>query len=179
MPSQLLDIYTKSVFYDSDKKLSRNIFHELLSPDYCIIDGEILAGNMSDNSQRSRAVLYIFANINRSDRKFIAVKHAFFYHIEITFRKQKFVAYNHNTRRAQTSQYLIKTAYAASVLINNLYLIASLIDMLIMDVIGVAYGAGIMYGYMHLTTGAWEFLMAMLLPRREDNCDVSRAPPSP
>lgn len=44
------------------------------------------------------------------------------------------------------------------------YLIASLIDMLIMDVIGVAYGAGIMYGYMHLTTGAWEFLMAMLIP---------------
>ncbi len=44
------------------------------------------------------------------------------------------------------------------------YLIASLIDMLIMDIIGVAYGAGIMYGYMHLTTGAWDFLMAMLIP---------------
>ena len=30
-----------AVFYDSQKKLSRNIFHELLSPDYCIIDGKI------------------------------------------------------------------------------------------------------------------------------------------
>ena len=44
------------------------------------------------------------------------------------------------------------------------YLWASLIDMVIMDVIGVAYGAGIMYGYMHSTMGVWKFLMAMLIP---------------
>lgn len=50
-----------------------------------------------------------------------------------------------------------KTNFAA-------YMIASLIDMLIMDVIGVAYGAVIMYGYMHSTKGVWEFLMGMLIP---------------
>ena len=44
------------------------------------------------------------------------------------------------------------------------YFFASLIDMAIMDVIGVAYGAGIMYGYMHSTMGVWKFLMAMLIP---------------
>lgn len=44
------------------------------------------------------------------------------------------------------------------------YMIASLIDMLIMDVIGVVYGAIIMYGYMHSTTGVWQFFMAMLIP---------------
>ncbi len=31
-----------AVFYDAQKKLSRNIFHELLSPDYCIIDSNIM-----------------------------------------------------------------------------------------------------------------------------------------
>ena len=44
------------------------------------------------------------------------------------------------------------------------YFFASLIDMVIMDVIGVAYGAGIMYGYMHLTTAVWDFFMIMLIP---------------
>ena len=44
------------------------------------------------------------------------------------------------------------------------FLIASLIDMVIMDIIGVAYGAGIMYGYMHSSMGVWKFLMAMLIP---------------
>lgn len=44
------------------------------------------------------------------------------------------------------------------------YFIASLIDMAIMDAIGVAYGAGIMYGYLHLSTAVWDFLMIMLIP---------------
>ncbi|MDE6211610.1 MAG: biotin transporter BioY [Clostridia bacterium] len=44
------------------------------------------------------------------------------------------------------------------------YLWASLIDLLILDIIGVAYGAGIMYGYMHLSTAVWDFLMMMLIP---------------
>ncbi|MDE7349222.1 MAG: biotin transporter BioY [Clostridia bacterium] len=44
------------------------------------------------------------------------------------------------------------------------YLVASLIDLLILDIIGVAYGAGIMYGYMHATTAVWDFLMMMLIP---------------
>lgn len=44
------------------------------------------------------------------------------------------------------------------------YFLASLIDMVIMDVIGVAYGAGIMYRYMRLTTAAWDFLMMLLIP---------------
>lgn len=44
------------------------------------------------------------------------------------------------------------------------YLFASLIDLVILDVIGVAYGAGIMYGYMHLSTAVWDFFWAMLIP---------------
>ena len=44
------------------------------------------------------------------------------------------------------------------------YFWASLIDMAIMDAIGVAYGAGILYGYMHSTMGVWAFLMVMLVP---------------
>ena len=44
------------------------------------------------------------------------------------------------------------------------FLLASLIDMVIMDIIGVAYGAGIMYGYMHSTMGVWKFFMVMLIP---------------
>ncbi|MBD5100805.1 MAG: biotin transporter BioY [Clostridiales bacterium] len=44
------------------------------------------------------------------------------------------------------------------------YMIASIINMLIMDVIGTVYGAGIMYGYMHSTMGAWAFFWAFLVP---------------
>ena len=44
------------------------------------------------------------------------------------------------------------------------YLLASLIDMVIMDIIGVAYGAGIMYGYMHASTDVWQFFMMFLIP---------------
>ncbi|MCI8421539.1 MAG: biotin transporter BioY [Clostridia bacterium] len=44
------------------------------------------------------------------------------------------------------------------------YFLASLIDLVILDVIGVAYGAGILYGYTHSTMGVWNFLMIMLIP---------------
>lgn len=44
------------------------------------------------------------------------------------------------------------------------YFFVSLIDMAIMHVIGVAYGAGIMYGYMNSTISLWSFFMAMLIP---------------
>ena len=44
------------------------------------------------------------------------------------------------------------------------FFLASLIDMVIMDIIGVAYGAGIMYGYMNSTMDVWKFLMVMLIP---------------
>ena len=45
-----------------------------------------------------------------------------------------------------------------------IYLLASLIDMVIMHIVGVAYGAVILYGYMHSTTAIWDFLMMMLIP---------------
>ena len=44
------------------------------------------------------------------------------------------------------------------------YLLASLIDLVIMDIIGVAYGAGIMYGYTHASTDVWQFFMMFLIP---------------
>ncbi|MDE5654301.1 MAG: biotin transporter BioY [Clostridia bacterium] len=44
------------------------------------------------------------------------------------------------------------------------YFLASLIDLVILDIVGVAYGAGMLYGYMHSTMGVWAFLMAMLIP---------------
>ncbi|MDE5990787.1 MAG: biotin transporter BioY [Clostridia bacterium] len=44
------------------------------------------------------------------------------------------------------------------------YMIASLINMLIMDVFGTVYGAVIMYGYMHSTMGVWAFFWAFLVP---------------
>ena len=34
-----------AVYYDAQKKLSRNIIHELLSPDYCIIDGKLITSS--------------------------------------------------------------------------------------------------------------------------------------
>lgn len=44
-----------AVFYDSEKKLSRSIFNELLSPDYCIIDGKLIAS--ASKSSTAHAVL--------------------------------------------------------------------------------------------------------------------------
>lgn len=44
------------------------------------------------------------------------------------------------------------------------YLIASLINMLFMDIFGTIYGAGIMYGYLHSTMGVWAFFWAFLVP---------------
>ncbi|MDE7192057.1 MAG: iron-containing alcohol dehydrogenase [Clostridia bacterium] len=34
-----------AVYYDGNKKISRNVFNELLSPDYCIIDGKIISAS--------------------------------------------------------------------------------------------------------------------------------------
>lgn len=44
------------------------------------------------------------------------------------------------------------------------YMIASIINMLIMDVFGTIYGAGIMYGYLHSEMGVWAFFWAFLVP---------------
>ena len=44
------------------------------------------------------------------------------------------------------------------------YMVASIINMLIMDIIGTIYGAGIMYGYLHSEMGAWAFFWAFLVP---------------
>lgn len=44
------------------------------------------------------------------------------------------------------------------------YFVSSLIGLLVLDVIGVAYGAIIMYGYMHSAMSVWKFLVAFLLP---------------
>ncbi len=46
----------------------------------------------------------------------------------------------------------------------GVYMTASMINLVIMDIIGTVYGAVIMYGYMHSTMGAWAFLMTFLLP---------------
>lgn len=44
------------------------------------------------------------------------------------------------------------------------YFVSSLIDLMVLDVIGVVYGAIIMYGYMHSAMSVWKFLVAFLLP---------------
>ncbi|MDE5616376.1 MAG: biotin transporter BioY [Clostridia bacterium] len=44
------------------------------------------------------------------------------------------------------------------------YMIASLINLVIMDIFGTVYGAVIMYGYMHSSMGVWAFFVAFLLP---------------
>ena len=44
------------------------------------------------------------------------------------------------------------------------YFISSLIGLVVLDVIGVVYGAIIMYGYMHSAMSVWKFLVAFLLP---------------
>lgn len=44
------------------------------------------------------------------------------------------------------------------------YFVSSLIGLLVLDVIGVVYGAIIMYGYMHSAMSVWKFLVAFLLP---------------
>ena len=60
-----------ALYYDKDKKISRNIFNDLLSPDYCIIDGQII-------SQISKSTLaYGLLNVlGRAIDGFIAVHHA-------------------------------------------------------------------------------------------------------
>lgn len=44
------------------------------------------------------------------------------------------------------------------------YMFSSLIGLLVLDILGVAYGAIIMYGYMGSTMSVWKFLMAFLIP---------------
>lgn len=44
------------------------------------------------------------------------------------------------------------------------YFVSSLIGLVVLDVIGVVYGAIIMYGYMHSAMSVWKFLVAFLLP---------------
>lgn len=44
------------------------------------------------------------------------------------------------------------------------YFVSSLIGLLVLDVIGVVYGAIIMYGYMHSAMSVWKFFVAFLLP---------------
>ena len=44
------------------------------------------------------------------------------------------------------------------------FLVASIINMLFMDIIGTVYGAGIMYGYLHSELGVWAFFWAFLVP---------------
>ena len=46
----------------------------------------------------------------------------------------------------------------------KIYMIASLINMAIMDVFGTIYGAVIIYGYVHSSMGAWAFFWAFLVP---------------
>lgn len=44
------------------------------------------------------------------------------------------------------------------------YFVSSLAGLAIVDIIGVIYGAVIMYGYLHSAMSAWKFLVAFLLP---------------
>lgn len=60
-----------AVYYDSKKKLSRNIFNELLSPDYCIIDGKLITS--SSKSSMAYGALNI---LGKAIDGFIAVQYA-------------------------------------------------------------------------------------------------------
>lgn len=44
------------------------------------------------------------------------------------------------------------------------YMSASLLNILIIDIVGLVYGAVIMYGYNHSAMTAWKFLMTFLIP---------------
>ena len=44
------------------------------------------------------------------------------------------------------------------------YMLASLLNILIIDIVGLVYGAVIMYGYNHSAMTAWKFLMTFLIP---------------
>lgn len=60
-----------ALYYDEEKNLTRNIFHDLLSPDYCIIDGNMLSG-MSGGD-----IAYGVLNmLGRAIDGFIGIRHA-------------------------------------------------------------------------------------------------------
>ncbi|MDE6189107.1 MAG: biotin transporter BioY [Clostridia bacterium] len=46
----------------------------------------------------------------------------------------------------------------------KVYMLASLINLIIVDIFGTIYGAAIMYGYSHSEMGVWAFFMAFLIP---------------
>ena len=60
-----------AVFYDSQKKLSRNIFNELLSPDYCIIDGKLIS-----SASKSSMAYGVLNMLGKAIDGFISVHHA-------------------------------------------------------------------------------------------------------
>ncbi|MDE6471865.1 MAG: iron-containing alcohol dehydrogenase [Clostridia bacterium] len=60
-----------AVYYDAQKKLSRNIFHELLSPDYCIIDGNIMS-----SASKSAMAYGVLNTLGKAIDGFIATHYA-------------------------------------------------------------------------------------------------------
>ncbi|MDE6276022.1 MAG: iron-containing alcohol dehydrogenase [Clostridia bacterium] len=60
-----------AVFYDCQKKLSRNIINELLSPDYCIIDGQLLA-----SASKSQLAYGVLNTLGKAIDGFIAIHYA-------------------------------------------------------------------------------------------------------
>ena len=60
-----------AVYYDNNKKLSRNIINELLSPDYCIIDGKIISA-----SSKSSMAYGALSALGKAIDGFIAVHYA-------------------------------------------------------------------------------------------------------
>ncbi|MDE6475215.1 MAG: iron-containing alcohol dehydrogenase [Clostridia bacterium] len=60
-----------AVYYDSKKKISRNIFNQLLSPDYCIIDGKIIS-----STSKSSMAYGVLSTLGKAIDGFIAVQYA-------------------------------------------------------------------------------------------------------
>ena len=60
-----------AVYYDSKKKISRNIFNELLSPDYCVMDGNIIS-----SSSKSSMAYGVLSTLGKAIDGFIAVHYA-------------------------------------------------------------------------------------------------------
>ncbi|MDE6371968.1 MAG: iron-containing alcohol dehydrogenase [Clostridia bacterium] len=60
-----------AVYYDGKKKLSRNIFNEMLSPDYCIIDASIIA-----TASKSSMAYGVLSTLGKAIDGFIAVHYA-------------------------------------------------------------------------------------------------------
>lgn len=60
-----------ALYYDKDKKITRNIFNDLLSPDYCIIDE-----NMMADASKSTLAYGLLNVLGRAIDGFIAIHHA-------------------------------------------------------------------------------------------------------